>query len=404
VRTQILAQRLTDKIVKALLAPSKGSKIHYDTEVKGFGCRITANGARSFVLNYRTRAGRERRYTIGGCTDWTTSVARDEASRLKQEIRGGRDPVAELKALIEAPTVSDLCDTFETEYLPKKASKTRIDYETRLRRYIRPTLGHLILSEVKNSNIKALHRDMTKAGNPVQANRTVTLLATIFNFAVDEEWLNKNPIKKIKRNAEQERSRYLNTDEISRLAEALDGHDDIQAANIIRLLLLTGARRGEVQGMKWENVDLKQGVWTKPGSTVKQRTEHRVPLSDAAVGLLKHLQSETGPDDVYVFPGTGKTGHRLELKKDWAALCKAADISNARIHDLRHTYASVLASAGMSLPVIGALLGHAHAQTTQRYAHLFDDPLRQATEHAAAIVTGKQGAEIVFLPKTRHGV
>ena len=151
--------------------------------------------------------------------------------------------------------------------------------------------------------------------------------------------------------------------------------------------------------MRWDQLDLEAGVWTKPGSMTKQKTEHRVPLSAPARQLLVALREATDEGAEYVFPGPGATGHRVALKNNWAAICKAARISDARMHDLRHTYASVLASAGLSLPVIGALLGHSQPATTARYSHLFDDPLRAATERAGAIVTGSKSAEVIALRK-----
>ena len=179
-----------------------------------------------------------------------------------------------------------------------------------------------------------------------------------------------------------------------RLTKALADYRDQTVANIIRLLLLTGARSGEVLAARWADIDLKEGIWTKPGATTKQKTEHRVPLSAPAMQLLASLPN----DNEFVFPGRGG-GHRTDLKKPWPKICKAAKIAGVRVHDLRHTYASLLASAGFSLPMIGALLGHTQPQTTARYAHLFDDPLRKATESVGAIITGKPKAEVRRLRK-----
>ena len=120
-----LAKPLTNPIIRNLPAPAKGNEIHYDTEVAGFGIRVTAGDARSFVLNYRTRSGRERRYTIGRWPDWTATAARTEARRLRHQIDKGDDPLADLEAEREAPTVSELCDRFEAEHLPRKRPGTR---------------------------------------------------------------------------------------------------------------------------------------------------------------------------------------------------------------------------------------------------------------------------------------
>jgi integrase len=169
-----------------------------------------------------------------------------------------------------------------------------------------------------------------------------------------------------------------------RLTEALAKHSDKGAADAIRLLLLTGARRGEVLGMRWE--DVADGVWSKPASSTKQKEPHEVPLSAPALQLLADIRKRQRPRAPFVFPGDGATGHRVELKKNWALITKAAGIEGLRIHDLRHSYASQLVSGGASLPLIGALLGHSNPITTSRYAHLFNDPLRKAVEQVGAVI------------------
>jgi integrase len=229
----------------------------------------------------------------------------------------------------------------------------------------------------------------------------------MFTLAIKWDMRPDNPAKGVERNQEGKRQRYLTSAELARLTTALAELPDQGAADAIRLLLLTGARRGELLAAKWPDFDLKAGVWIKPGATTKQKTTHRVPLSEAAVTLLKGMYELAPAKAVYLFPPLeGKTPHRLDLDDAWGVLRKTADIADARLHDLRHTYASVLASAGLSLPVIGALLGHASPVTTARYSHLFDDPLRVATEHASAILTAAvPAAKVVPLPTRgeRHG-
>jgi integrase len=160
-------------------------------------------------------------------------------------------------------------------------------------------------------------------------------------------------------------------------------------------LLLTGARKGEALSATWDQFDLVAGVWTKPHALTKQKADHRIPLSAPARQLFArlHQKSEGSP---WVFPGR-RGRHREDTKYAWARICKTAGITGLRVHDLRHSYASTLAGAGVSLPTIGALLGHSMPSTTARYAHLLDDPLRAATERAGAIITGKETAEIVSL-------
>lgn len=396
-----MSQRLTDAIVRALPAPAKGNRVTYDAAVKGFGVRVTANGSRAFVFNYRLRAtGRERRYTIGRFPDWTTTAAREEARRLRRCVDGGADPLAELETERQAETVAELAQRFTDQHLPKLRLSTQTEYRAVIKDFILPALEHRKVADAVFTDIDALHRKMTKAGAPYRANRAVAVCSKMFNLAIKWGWCAKNPAVGVERNQEQKRHRYLSADELIRLTEALAAHHDQQAANMFRLLLLTGARRGEVQSMRWADLDLEAAVWTKPGAMTKQKTLHRVPISEAACALLRSLREAAPNDAEFVFAGRGG-GHRVELKKAWAAFRKQANLGDARIHDLRHTYASVLASAGLSLPVIGALLGHSQPATTARYAHLLDDPLRAATERASAIITGKPSALIVELPAKR---
>lgn len=415
-----MAEKLTDALIKTLLTPDKGQRITYDTDVKGFGVRVTAAGARSFILNYRTRSGRERRYTIGSFPDWKTSAARTEASELKMRIDRGEDPMAEVEADRNAKTVSDLCGEFELRHLAKVRPATKRDYEALIRREILPAMKHLKVADVTFSDVDDLHRRITKRGAMYLANRAVAILSKMFSLALKWGWRDNasgNPAKGIERNQEVKRHRYLSLKELARLTSALAQHHDVQAVNIIRLLVLTGARRNEVQSAKWADIDIEAGVWTKPGSMTKQKTIHRVPLSAPAMQVLADLRSKADQartSSEYIFPGRGNKNHRIELKKDWRELCIAADLvdteteidakgqervivtPNARLHDLRHTYASVLASAGLSLPVIGALLGHSQPATTARYSHLMDDPLRQATERVGAIIMpNTDGADIL---------
>ncbi|MEQ1770785.1 MAG: tyrosine-type recombinase/integrase [Devosia sp.] len=381
-----MVEKLTDTIVKALPVPASGNRIAYDLDVKGFGCRVTSAGARAFILNYRTRSGKERRLTIGQYPDWKTAAARDEAKNLKREIDRGDDPLATVEAERAAKTISDLATRFREEHFAKIRPATARGYDILLNKHVLPAIRAKRVNEISYSDVDGIHRKMTLKGIPTEANRTVALLSKMFSLAIKWGWRTDNPAKGIQRNPEVKRHRYLSAAEISRLGTALDALADRQAATIIRLLLLTGARSGELMASRWDAIDLEAGVWTKPGSTTKQKTMHRVPLSGPALELFAGVKREGATGD-FVFPGR-RVAHRVEIKYAWADACEAAGIANARIHDLRHTYASLLASANMSLPIIGALLGHSQPSTTARYAHLFDDPLRAATERAGALVGG----------------
>ena len=316
--------KLTDAVVKKLPPPVSGNKVHYDDDVPGFGVRVTAAGARSFVLNYVTKAGRERRLTIGSFPDWTAGAARTEAKETRKRIDLGQDPLGDIHAVRGAPTVSDLASKFLGEHSSKKRPRTQREHSDMTAAFILPAIGSMKVAEVTDSDVNALHRKITKRGTRIRANRTLSLLHKMFALAVRWKMRSDNPATGIERNEEHKRSRYLSADELVRLAEALNWYHDQQAAIIIRLLLLTGARRGEVLAATWDQFDLDLGVWTKPGATTKQKTEHRIPLSAPARQLIAELPR----DSEYLFPGRGSS-HRVEIKYAWAAVCKKAGIKGA---------------------------------------------------------------------------
>jgi integrase len=380
--------RLTDAIVKRLPRPPTGNRIHYDSDVKGFGARVTAAGARAFVLTYRTHSGRQRRYTIGSFPDWQTAAAREEARRLKRDIDGGGDPLADLAAERGAPTGADLIARFEAEHLPRKRGQTAAHYRQLIRNYIAPAFRHLKVADVRFEDVDRLHHKITKDGKPYAANRCMAVGSKMFALAIRWGWCKDNPFRGIERNVERKRQRYLTADELKRLNRALAEYPDRQAVDVFRLLMLTGARVGEALAARWDDFDLTAGTWTKPGHTTKQKTDHNAPLSAPARRLLAALRRQT--NSPWVFPAKSGDGHRTEVKHAWPVICAAAGLTGLRIHDLRHSFASQLVSSGSSLPLIGSLLGHTNPVTTARYAHLFDDPQREAVERVGKIIAGSR--------------
>jgi integrase len=398
VRTLADMGKLTDEFCDSAEGPQPGRRsgyvIHYDDAVKGFGLRVTQNRAKSFILNYRAD-GIERRYTIGTFRDpWRAATARQEARRLKIIIDRGGDPQGEKNTVRSAPTVRDLIQRWREEHSPKNRPSTQRENEKLIRQWILSELGTRRVADLSYADIEALHRKITgKRGTPYRANRVLALISKMLSLAVRWEWRTDNPCRSIERNHEERRYRYLTPAELERLLAALADYPNQTAANVIRFLLLTGARSHEVFAARWQQFDLEAGVWTKPSSATKQNREHRVPLSAPARQLLAGMDQT----DARLFPGL------VTVREDWLKICRQAGLAGVRVHDLRHSYASFLASAGLSLPVIGALLGHTTPSTTARYAHLFDDPLRAATERVGAIVTaaGSRGGplEIVDMPQ-----
>jgi integrase len=392
---------LKDDAVRRLPAPERGSRITYDG-LPGFGIRVTTGGTRSFVLNYVTKAGRERRITIGQFPNWTTVAARQRARELKREIDAGGDPLSDIENVRAAPTMAGLCDRFTAEHLPRKRTSTAADYRRMLTKYIKPHFGlHTKVEDVRFENIDALHRAATRNGGPYVANRCVAVLSKMFSLAVKWRMRPDNPCKGMERNTESKRVRYLSGEELARLTTALAAHSDKQTANIIRFLLLTGCRKGEALAARWEDIDLAKGVWSKPAASVKQNMPHIAPLSAPARQLL----SEIAVQGEFVFPGIDGRAHRTSIEGGWRSIRRAAGITGLRIHDLRHSFASQLASSGASLPLIGALLGHTNPTTTHRYAHLFDDPQRAAVERVGAVIAAadKEPVEPIALkPRGRR--
>jgi integrase len=393
-----IKQRLNDSTVRKLTPPTRGTTIAWDGEVKGFGCRVSHGGAKSFVVDYRRRAdGVQRRATIGAFPDWSTAAAREQAKRIKRDVDLGADPVGEQAAERAAPTVAELCARFDAEHIAKLAPHTQQDYRSMIRNDIVSALGKMKVAAVEFEHTERLHTAVTKRA-PVRANRVWQVGSKMFALAIKWRLRSGNPWKGIRRNREHLRRRYVKPDELARLTKALAEDRNQQAADVFRLLLLTGAREGEALSATWDQFDVTPGSWTKPHTATKQRREHVVPLSAPARQLLDRLRTQRNGSP-WVFPGRDGRKPREDLNYAWARICKAAGIANLRIHDLRHSYASFLVSAGFSLPTVGALLGHASPVTTARYSHLLDDPLRQATERVGALITGTPTAPVIPIKK-----
>ncbi len=395
--------RLTDQIVKKTLPPLRGQAVLWDDDLKGFGLRVTPRGAKAFVLDYRAH-GRQRRITIGSFPDWSVAAAREEAKKLKREVDIGNDPMAERHEDRAAFTMNELWEKYQQEHLAQKSQRSQADERSMWEQIILPRFGTEKVMFITTEHIDSLHRDITTIRKtPVRANRVIEVLRKAFNLAMRWKIIPENPVVGVRRNPEERRNRYLNKKEIAALVAALGEHKEHDSANAIKLLMLTGARKSEVLGATWEMFDLENGIWTKPSSHTKQRKLHRVPLSAPALRLLQEIKEDSA--SVYVFPGTD--GKPLQdVKRTWTAVCKKAGllepapkkdrkgsmmkdkngnpvmemVPNVRLHDLRHSFASILVSGGASLPLIGQMLGHTQVSTTQRYAHLYDDPLRKAAE------------------------
>lgn len=371
-------QKLTKKIVEAAL-PKDKDLILWDSEISGFMCKVTPAGKKSYFLYYRTQDRRQRRPKIGDHGIMTCEQARDIAQRWLLEVSQGKDPSGEKQELREMPTLKELADRYMKEHAPhKKASSQKEDLRL-WNQHILPSLGALKVSSIDRSDIAKLHHSFQHL--PITGNRVLSLLSKALNLA--ELWgyrpNHSNPCLHIKKYAEEKRERFLSQDEINRLINALDQEENTNenhwALYAIRLLLLTGCRLNEVLTLKWEEVDLDyQCLRLRDSKTGKKL----IYLSSAVIELLKSIPQER--DNPFVICGGKEGRHLINLQKPWRRIRKKVGLDDVRLHDLRHTFASIAASNGLSLPIIGALLGHKQTQTTARYAHLIGQPLIEASE------------------------
>ena len=373
--------RLKKSLLGKLEAKGSGDTVYWDEDLPGFGLRVKPNGVKSFVVQYRNRTtGRSRRKTIGRFGPlWSLHQAKKEARGLLAEVARGGDPVADAQNRRRAPTIEELGLRYLAEHaIPKKRPGSVRNDQSMLNRHVLPKLGRLKVHEVRSADVSALHVSLRQT--PYEANRTLALISKMFALSMRWDLRPDNPAKGIEKFPEEKRTRWLSDAELTRLTDALDEHPNQIAADAVRLQLLTGARIGEVLSATWDEFDLVRAVWTKPSHYTKQKRTEHLPLSEASVALVRAMEAERGKVSVFLFPNRHGSDHIKDLKSFWRRVTASAELVDYRIHDNRHTHASHLVSSGMSLPIVGRLLGHTNPSTTQRYAHLADDPLRRAAE------------------------
>jgi integrase len=370
-----MSQKISEKIIKNLAPPEHGNRILYDAQIPGFGVRITAAGAVSFILNYHVH-GRERRFTIGKYPELSVIAARNRALELRRKVGEGIDPLEEREQDRTQPTMNDLCAEYLEHYalIHKRPHSVRDDRQM-IEGIITPKLGGLRVSAVSRQGVAKLHASLK--ATPYLANRVLALLSKMFSLAIEWHWAGTNPAQGIPRFHEDRRERWLQPDELQRFVNAINGYHNQNVADAFRLLLLTGSRKSEVLTAEWSMFDLDQGLWTKPSSHTKEKRIEHVPLSAQALEVLAKMKEQSDGTS-FLFPGLNGQP-RTTLRLAWSQICKAAGLENVRVHDLRHSYASYLVSNGVSLHVVGKLLGHSQAQTTQRYAHVAHQSLRDAS-------------------------
>jgi integrase len=417
--------KITKRVVDSLKVEAREYAV-WDAKMPGFGVRVRPTGAKSYVVVYRAGAGRGapvRRYTIASVGKITPEKARERARAILGAVAHGRDPAGEKAWERHTPTVAELADRFLSEHVDaKRKLGTRATYRYVIEGVVKPYVGSTKADKLGRNAVARMHSALKDT--PSWANRAVAVVSSMYTFAARVGLVQEgiNPARGIDKFAEHRRERFLTGKELERLGTAIREAETKGipwnvsesasrakhlpsarnrftkispfAAAALRLLLFTGCRLREILHLRWEHVDLERGLLFLADSKTGRKT---VILNAPALSVLANLD-RLGP---YVVAGDDPHKPRADLKRPWEAVCKRAGLTGVRLHDLRHTYASFGAGGGLGLPIIGKLLGHTQASTTQRYAHLDNDPLRRASEHIsgriAAALEGKKGASVLRL-------
>lgn len=390
----------TRAAINALPIPESGKRdTYHDTSALGLQLRITSTGVKTFSVYRRIKRGEPERITLGRYPGMTVEQARREASRISLDISDGKNP-AEVKRGHKAElTFSELfAEYLERHSKPKK--KTWAEDKAQFETYLMKPLGKKKLSTIDRKSIAHVHSDITKAGHAPTANRVKALVSSIFGWAISAGLCESNPAFGIKPNRENQRDRFLQSDELPRFFQSLAEEQNKTIKDYVLLSLLTGARRSNVLSMKWADINFERGEWRI--EETKNGTPQTVALSPEAMTILRNRLSDGA---VFVFPGIGKAGHLMEPKKGWKRILERAGIDNLRIHDLRRTLGSWQAKTGASLAIIGKSLNHKNQNTTAIYARLDLDPVRDSVNKATGAMLAaagvKQTADVKKLKGTK---
>lgn len=395
---------LTKRICDAA-KPRERQFILWCSDLPRFGLRVRENGSRVFIVQYRFN-GRTRVVTISPYGVLTVDQARREARKILGEVARGHDPAAERDQKREAPSVAELSERWlEQHATPKLKPRSVAEASRLLERIVLPALGRRRAADVTRQDVSRLHAALADA--PVQANRVAALVSALFAFGerIGARAEGTNPARGLERYREERRQRYLSAGELQRLGAVLaaaeeSGTETPESIGALRLLLFTGCRVGEVLGLRWRQVDFERSRVRLEDSKTGARD---VLLSAPAAAVLASLPRVSE----WVIPGRELPGREraplVNLGKIWRRLRAEAGLEGVHLHDLRHTHGALGVASGVPLNVIGGLLGHRQVTTAGRYAHLQDDPLRQASDaigaRLAAALDGKPDADVVHLPK-----
>ena len=365
--------------------PANKRAYYYDTKMRALGVSITSNGTRSFIV-YRRINGKPERVTLGRFPDLSIEQARRKAEDINATIAQGGNPNDQRRADRAELTFGAL---FE-EYLERYAKSHKRSWEEDQSQFNRHLLTwqYRKLSTIGKTDVQKLHHDIGRDKGYYAANRLLALCSTLFNKAIEFGlWEKANPASGIKKFREHSRDRFLQADELPRFFEALSLEPNSTLRDYFILAILTGARRGNLQEMRWDQINFERREWRIPRT--KNEMPQVIPLTEEAIFLLQ--QRKTTASNDFVFPGAGRTGHLSEPKKGWRRILDQAGITDLRIHDLRRTLGSWQARTGASLAIIGKSLNHKSPQATAIYARLDIDPVRASVEKATKAILEAAG-------------
>lgn len=375
-----------------------------DDDLKGFVVRVGASGEKSFYFVYRAGKGRGanlKRLHLGKFPTMTVEQARSLAKEKAALVALGGDPALEVREGKSAPVMLDALQAFRDEHVCKLKPKTIQAYNEILAKRLFPALGKIRVKEIHYGNIAKLHSSMKDV--PYLANRTLAVLSKFFSWCELHGYRERgtNPCQGITKYKEHKRQNFMGEAELSILGETISRMeanwlerkenggkrtgelvDTItpQAASAIRLLMFTGARVGEILSLEWDKINFESGIAALPDS----KTGFKIlQLPAPALAVLNNLPRVSN----WVFPADSASGHMVNIKDAWGDVLKQAGLTGWRLHDLRHAFASMMVNSGASLPIVGKILGHNNPNTTQRYAHLEQNPARKAAEEAAAKIS-----------------
>ena len=396
--------KITKRTVDSANASAKDQYV-WDGDLPGFGLKVTPAGRKVYLLQYRVAGhnGRTRRVTIGTHGVLTADQARSEAQALSRQIARGEDPLATRDMKRNEKTAGALIDQFLQEHVDiKLKDRSRAEYRRMIDKLLPSAFLRKPITEITRPDISRLQQSL--AATPYQANRLLAVLRKFFNWCEKNGYRpdHSNPAYLVDKFTEKRRERFLSELELANLGEALAS---AEAANrhspyviaAIRLLALTGARLNEILSLEWSWVDFNARCLRLPDSKTGAKT---IYLNPPALQVLADLPRMDG--NPFVICGERKGAHLVNLQKPWTAIRSAAGLADVRIHDLRHSFASIAVASGMSLPLIGALLGHSQPSTTARYAHLSEDPLHKAAGDRGFKIVWPHGAARSFQLKLRE--